>query len=62
MPTAVADIIMPTKPTIIEPDMDKLEEILRRVEAKELHADDYGTEKGIVPRSLEKEANAHEVS
>ena len=53
---------MPTKPTIIEPDMDKLEEILRRVEAKELHADDYGTEKGIVPRSLEKEANAHEVS
>ena len=43
MPTAVADIIMPTKPTIIELDMDKLEEILRRVEAKELHADDYET-------------------
>ena len=34
---------MPTKPTIIELDMDKLEEILRRVEAKELHADDYET-------------------
>jgi transposase len=32
---------MPTKPTIIELDMDKLEEILRRVEAKELQADDY---------------------
>lgn len=43
MPTAVADIIMPTKPTIIEMDTDKLEEILRRVEAKELHADDYET-------------------
>jgi transposase len=41
LPTAVADIIMPTKPTIIEMDTDKLEEILRRVEAKELHADDY---------------------
>ena len=34
---------MPTKPTIIEMDTDKLEEILRRVEAKELHADDYET-------------------
>ena len=33
---AVAGIIMPTKPTIIELDMDKLEEILRRVEAKDL--------------------------
>jgi transposase len=32
---------MPTKPTIIELDMDKLEEILRRVEAKDLQADDY---------------------
>jgi transposase len=34
---------MLTKPTIIELDIDKLEEILRRVEAKELHADDYET-------------------
>ena len=32
---------MPTKPTIIELDMDKLEDILRRVEAQDLHADDY---------------------
>ena len=32
---------MPTKLTIIELDMDKLEEILRRVEAQDLHADDY---------------------
>ena len=34
---------MPTKPTIIELDMDKLDDILRRVEAKDLHADDYET-------------------
>jgi hypothetical protein len=32
---------MPTKPTIIELDMEKLEEILRRVEARDLQADDY---------------------
>jgi hypothetical protein len=29
------------KPTIVELNMDKLEEILRRLEAKELGADDY---------------------
>jgi hypothetical protein len=40
-PAAVAGIVMPTKPTIIELDMDRLEEILRRVEAQDLHADDY---------------------
>ena len=39
---------MPTKPTIIELDMDKLEEILRRVEAKELHADDYETIRTVI--------------
>ena len=48
MPTAVADIIMPTKPTIIELDIDKLEEILRHVEAKELHADDYETIRAVI--------------
>ena len=37
-PAAVAGIIMPTKPTIIELDMDKLEDVLRRVEANELDA------------------------
>jgi transposase len=37
----MAGIMTQTKPTIIELDMDKVEEILRRVEAKELHADDY---------------------
>jgi len=36
-----------TNPTIIELDMDKVEEILRRVEAKELHADDYETIKAL---------------
>jgi transposase len=37
----MAGIMTQTKPTIIELNMDKVEEILRRVEAKELHADDY---------------------
>ena len=39
---------MPTKPTIIELDMDKLEEILRRVEGKELQADDYETIRAVI--------------
>jgi len=39
---------MPTKPTIIELDMDKLDEILRRVEAKELRADDYETIRTVI--------------
>ena len=39
---------MPTKPTIIELDMDKLEDILRRVEAKELAEDDYATIRAVV--------------
>ena len=37
----------PTKPTIIELDMDQVDEILRRVEAKELQADDYETIKAL---------------
>jgi transposase len=40
---AVAGIIMPTKPTIIELDMDKLESVLRRAEANELTEDDCAT-------------------
>ena len=36
------------KPTIIELDMDKLEEILRRLDAKELDADDYETIKAVI--------------
>jgi transposase len=36
------------KPTIVELDMDKLEEILRRLEAKELDADDYETIKTVI--------------
>jgi transposase len=36
------------KPTIIELDMDKLEELLRRLEAKELDADDYETIKAVI--------------
>jgi transposase len=39
---------MPTKPTIIELDMDKLDEILRRVEAKELRGDDYETIRTVI--------------
>ena len=36
------------KPTIIELNMDRLEEILRRLEAKELDADDYETIKAVI--------------
>jgi transposase len=46
--TAVAGIIMPTKPTIIELDMNKLEEILRRVEARDLQSDDYETIRTVI--------------
>lgn len=42
-PAAVAGIIMPTKPTIIELDMDKLESVLRRAETNELTEDDCET-------------------
>ena len=34
---------MPTKPTIIELDMDKLEDVLRRAETNELSEDDCET-------------------
>lgn len=36
------------KPTIIELDMNKLEEILRRLDAKELDVDDYETIKAVI--------------
>ena len=36
------------KPTSVELEMDKLEEILRRLEAKELGADDYETIKAVI--------------
>jgi hypothetical protein len=36
------------KPTIVELDMNKLEEILRRLDAKELDAADYETIKAVV--------------
>jgi transposase len=42
-PVAVAGIIMPTKPTVIELDMNNLEDVLRRVEANELTEDDGAT-------------------
>lgn len=35
-------------PTIVELDMDKLEEILRRLDAKELDTDDYETIKAVI--------------
>ena len=40
--------MVPTSATIIELDMDNLDEILRRVEAKELHADDYETIRTVI--------------
>ena len=36
------------KPAIVELDMDKLEEILRRLDAKQLDADDYETIKAVI--------------
>ena len=36
------------KPTIVELDMEKLEEILRRLDAKELDADDYEMIKAVI--------------
>jgi transposase len=44
---AISGIIMPTKHTIIELDMDKLEEALRRAEAK-LEENDYAILKAVV--------------
>ena len=41
-------LMIQAKPTIVELDMDKLEEILRRLEAKELDADDYETIKAVI--------------
>ena len=40
--------MIPVKPTIVELEMDKLEEILQRLEAKELDADDYETIKAVI--------------
>jgi len=37
-----------TKPAILEVDMDKLDEILQRVEAKDLRADDYETIHAVI--------------
>lgn len=42
-PIVVAAIMTSKKPTIIDIEMDKLDEILRRVDAKELNADDCET-------------------
>jgi transposase len=46
-PVAMACIMTQTTATIIELNMDTVEEILRRVEAKELQADDYETIKAL---------------
>jgi transposase len=40
---AITDMLMPTKATIIELDMDKLEDVLRRAETNELSEDDCAT-------------------
>ena len=39
----VPPVMAPTKPTIIELGMDRLDEILRHVDAKELDTEDYAT-------------------
>ena len=44
---AVAGITMGTKPTILELTMDELEDILRRVEAKQLHDEDCDTIRAV---------------
>jgi transposase len=40
--------MMPTKPTILEVDLDKLEAILRRIEAQDLQAEDYATIRAVI--------------
>lgn len=40
--------MLQAKPTIVELDMDKLEEILRRLEAKQLDAEDYETIRTVI--------------
>jgi len=47
LPVAVAGVRMPTKPSIIELDTDKLEAVLRRAEAA-LGEEDYATIKALV--------------
>ncbi|HBO44762.1 MAG TPA: hypothetical protein DD670_12700 [Planctomycetaceae bacterium] len=39
---------MPTKPTLIELDMDRLQEVLRRVETNELTEDDLATVREVI--------------
>jgi transposase len=46
-PLVIAGIMTQTKPTIIELDMDKLKDVLRRAEAA-LGEEDYGTIKAVV--------------
>ena len=41
-------LMVPAKPAIVELDMDKLEQILRRLDAKELDAEDYETIKAVL--------------
>jgi transposase len=45
---AVAPIMIQAKTTIVELDMGELEEILRRVDAKELGAEDYETIRALI--------------
>ena len=44
----VSGIFMPTKPTIIELDMEKLEALLQRVESQALQTEDYETIKSLI--------------
>jgi transposase len=47
-PLLVADIMIETKPTIIELDMEKREDLLQRIAAQELQPEDYETFKALI--------------
>jgi transposase len=49
---SLRSVMIPTKPTIVELDRDALEEILRRVDAQELQADDYATIHALIESYL----------
>jgi transposase len=47
-PLLAADIMIETKPTIIELDMEKREDLLQRIAAQELQPEDYETIKALI--------------
>ena len=57
LPLTIIALMKQTKPTIVEMDMNKLEEVLRRVEAKELQAEDDKAIQGVGPILRPSDAN-----